>query len=73
MAGYLVDSTRSAHNAVHTYVGPALLGVAGWWVGVPLAREGALVWAAHIGVDRLFGFGLKDADAEFADTHSQRV
>ena len=75
MAGYLVDSRWGArtYNAVHTYVGPALLGVGGWYAGLDLAVAVALVWTAHVGFDRLFGLGLKYADAAFADTHLQRT
>jgi hypothetical protein len=32
----------------------------------------ALIWAAHIGVDRLLGYGLKYPTA-FRDTHLRRV
>lgn len=51
----------------------ALLFVGGWYTGTDIATAAALIWAAHIGVDRLFGFGLKYGGAEFGDTHSQRV
>lgn len=55
-----------AYNLVHTYVGPFVL------VIFPVARPYALIWAAHIGFDRLLGFGLKYPTA-FKDTHLQRV
>jgi hypothetical protein len=32
----------------------------------------ALIWAAHIGMDRMLGFGLK-YPTEFKETHLQRV
>src|ERR1700691_2951849 len=32
----------------------------------------ALIWTAHIGVDRLLGFGLK-YPTRFQDTHLQRI
>jgi hypothetical protein len=75
MAGYL-HSTRvgsASYNAVHTYLGPGLLAVAGVAAAVDLAVGVALVWTAHIGADRLFGFGLKYADREFGDTHIQQL
>ncbi|WP_336336363.1 DUF4260 domain-containing protein [Haloarcula brevis] len=75
MAGYL-HSTRvgaASYNAVHTYLGPGLLAVAGVVAAGDLAVGAALVWTAHIGADRLFGFGLKYADREFGDTHVQRL
>lgn len=63
----------AAYNAVHTYLGPGLLAAAGVLAATDLAVGLALVWTAHIGADRLFGFGLKYADREFGDTHVQRL
>ncbi|WP_424002040.1 DUF4260 domain-containing protein [Haloarcula salina] len=75
MAGYLHGKRvgAAAYNAVHTYIGPGLLAAVGVVAGVDLAVGVALVWTAHIGADRLFGFGLKYADREFGDTHLQRL
>ena len=36
------------------------------------ATQIALVWLAHIGLDRFFGYGLKYPTG-FKDTHLQRV
>lgn len=60
------------YNLVHTYTLPILLAVlslAGQW---PLGIHLALIWFAHIGMDRLVGYGLKYTTA-FKDTHLQRV
>jgi hypothetical protein len=57
-----------AYNAVHSYVGPALVGFAGYESGQPAAIAVALIWTAHIGIDRALGYGLKYATA-FGDTH----
>lgn len=49
----------TAYNAVHSYVGPAVLGaaaVAAEWEG---GWAVALIWTAHIGIDRALGYGLK--------------
>jgi hypothetical protein len=75
MLGYLVSPRVGAlaYNAVHTYAGPAALLVAGLATGESLAVDAGVVWAAHVGVDRLFGLGLKYGDADFSDTHLQRV
>jgi hypothetical protein len=75
MAGYLHSRRVGAitYNAVHTYVGPILLAAAGLLTGTGLAVGVALIWTAHIGADRLFGYGLKYADREFGDTHVQRL
>jgi len=72
--GYLAGPRIGSYcyDAVHTYVAPGLLAAgalaAGWSPGVLLA----CIWAAHIGADRLVGYGLKYPSA-FRDTHLQRV
>jgi hypothetical protein len=47
------------YNLAHTYVGAALLALIGWVAGIPLLLQIALIWAAHIGMDRALGYGLK--------------
>ena len=72
--GYLAGNRVGAatYNLVHTYVLPlALLGY-GLWGASPLALSLALIWLAHIGMDRTVGYGLKYATA-FKDTHLGRV
>lgn len=68
--GYLAGSATGAfcYNVIHTYVGPAVLGGVGLAIGQPLAALLALIWVAHIGMDRLLGFGLKYPDG-FRHTH----
>ncbi|MFP3947912.1 MAG: DUF4260 domain-containing protein [Longimicrobiales bacterium] len=70
MLGYLGGARVGAitYNAAHTYLGPALLGGAAWWLADPLSGHVALIWTSHIGLDRLFGFGLK-LPTGFGDTH----
>lgn len=75
MLGY-VRGTRlgsTAYNAFHTYAAPAALGTIGLATNTALLVTLALVWAAHIGMDRLLGFGLKYAHAPFRETHLERV
>ena len=74
MVGYLVSKSVGAavYNLVHTYIVQLLL-LSGLW----LAGESAYwwlgaIWLAHIGVDRMSGYGLKHNTA-FKDTHLQRV
>jgi len=57
-----------AYNALHSTIGPVLLGLAGYLGGVTWTGPFALIWLAHIGFDRAAGFGLKYASA-FGDTH----
>ncbi len=57
LAGPRVGST--VYNAFHTYLAPVAVGAVGVWLGVSPLIWVALVWAAHIGVDRAVGYGLK--------------
>jgi hypothetical protein len=57
-----------AYNAVHT-VTPPLIGLcAAVVLGAPYLAGLALIWLAHIGLDRMLGYGLKYASG-FGDTH----
>lgn len=60
------------YNAAHTLVGPLALGVTGILLTVKVLVPLALIWIAHIGFDRLLGYGLKYG-AGFAYTHLGRV
>ncbi len=74
MLGYLAGPCRGArvYNAFHTYVGPVVLALCALLLHAHVAVPFALVWANHIGVDRLLGYGLKYADG-FGYTHLGRV
>jgi hypothetical protein len=74
MLGYLAGSRIGAaiYNAFHTYALPVILAAYGLLEGSSLAVSMALIWLAHIGVDRLLGYGLKYASG-FKDTHLDRV
>ncbi len=74
MLGYLAGSCWGArvYNAVHAYVAPAVLALCAMLFHARLALPVALIWANHIGIDRLFGFGLKYADG-FRWTHLGRL
>ena len=61
-----------AYNLAHTIVWPLLIGLAGWWLGWTWAAPVALIWLAHIGMDRMVGYGLKYPDA-FRHTHLDQV
>lgn len=60
MLGYVRSPRLGAltYNLGHTYAMPALLALLGLVVG-PLAYGLAAIWVAHIGFDRLLGYGLK--------------
>ena len=61
MAGYLGNTTAGAalYNSVHTETPPILMLCAAWAQKSDQLAGAALVWLAHIGMDRMFGFGLK--------------
>jgi len=74
MFGYLKGPKTGAHayNLAHTYVGPFLLGAVAYSGGLPLLFPYGLIWVAHIGLDRLLGYGLKYG-TDFKDTHFTRL
>lgn len=57
-----------SYNIVHTYTLPLALGSLGIWADNRQALLVALIWAGHIGMDRLAGYGLK-FESGFKDTH----
>ncbi len=74
MLGYLKGVKLGAftYNAAHTYILPAILFVVSYFAGFDLGLALAIIWIAHIGIDRCLGFGLK-YPTEFKDTHLQRL
>lgn len=70
MIGYLANRTLGAvlYNIGHSYLSPAALAVAGYGLNAPWLHGPALIWAAHIGFDRMLGYGLKYR-AAFGATH----
>ena len=74
MAGYAASSRVGAwtYNLAHSYPAPALLGALALFADQPLWQGVALVWFAHIGMDRALGYGLK-YETDFKDTHLGRI
>lgn len=70
MAGYLAGARVGAvaYNVVHTYTGPLLLGTISVVAASGLGTSIALIWGAHVGLDRLLGYGLK-LPSGFRQTH----
>jgi hypothetical protein len=68
--GYLANARVGAYsyNAIHTYVAPLLLAIYSVASGKPAILLAALIWLAHLGFDRMLGFGLK-YQTRFMDTH----
>ena len=70
MLGYLAGPRAGAilYNLGHSYLLPAAIGAVGLAIGTPLLTSVALIWVAHIGFDRMVGYGFKYSDA-FKHTH----
>ncbi len=74
MVGFLRSPRLGSltYNLVHNWaIGLAALGV-GWVIGSPPLVLGGAALVAHVGFDRLFGYGLK-YPTRFRDTHLQRA
>jgi hypothetical protein len=74
MLGYLYRPCWGArfYNAAHTYVLPGVLAVCALLLHASALLPFALIWANHIGVDRMLGYGLKYSDG-FGFTHLGRL
>ena len=72
--GYVAGPRVGAltYDLAHTYAWPVALGVGGVLAESGTTTQLARIWLAHIGVDRLVGYGLKYPTG-FRDTHLQRV
>jgi hypothetical protein len=73
-AAYLAGPKVGAivYNAAHSYMAPVSLMVAGFALSSPLTLSIAMIWMAHIGIDRALGYGLKYS-AGFGFTHLGRI
>jgi hypothetical protein len=74
MLPYLIGprAGAAAYNFAHTYALALPLALAGFFLASPIASALGLIWVAHIGMDRMLGYGLKYATG-FADTHLGRI
>ena len=72
MLGYVAGQRAGAmiYNLFHQYLFPILLGVYALVTATDLALQIALIWMAHIGADRVLGYGLKTPNG-FKTTHVQ--
>ncbi len=62
----------AAYNSVHSTLAPLALAAVGVFASQSTLVAIALIWLAHIGLDRALGYGLKRASG-FADTHLGRI
>jgi hypothetical protein len=74
MLGYLAGPFWGArvYNGIHAYTTPITLAVCAWMFGARGMAPVALIWANHIAVDRLLGYGLK-YPSRFGWTHLGQV
>ncbi|BCG68850.1 hypothetical protein MesoLj113a_00080 [Mesorhizobium sp. 113-1-2] len=74
MFGYLGGPRIGAiaYNALHILIVPVLLLLVGYLSSHAVAIAVALIWIAHIAIDRALGYGLK-LSTGFQDTHLGRI
>lgn len=74
MAGYLAGASAGAllYNLIHTLTGALVLIGYGIFTDHFSLLPYGLIWTAHVGMDRMLGYGLKYA-TRFSDTHLQHV
>ncbi|PBC00533.1 DUF4260 domain-containing protein [Mesorhizobium sp. WSM3860] len=74
MLGYLAGPRIGAiaYNALHMLIAPLVLALAGILLADPVTTAVALIWIAHIAIDRALGYGLK-LPTGFQDTHLGRI
>ncbi|AQR63053.1 hypothetical protein BZG35_16350 [Brevundimonas sp. LM2] len=74
MLGYLAGPRVGAiaYNLGHSYLVPALVAATAWLFDLGVLLPVTLVWIAHIGLDRMLGYGLKYRSG-FGATHLGRV
>ncbi|CCV03222.1 conserved hypothetical protein [Mesorhizobium metallidurans STM 2683] len=74
MLGYLAGPRVGAiaYNALHILIVPLILALVGYVFANSMETAVALIWIAHIAVDRALGYGLK-LPTGFQDTHLGRI
>jgi hypothetical protein len=60
------------YNAGHSYLVPMTMMTFGFAASSPLVLSIAMIWLAHIGFDRMLGYGLKYAEG-FGFTHLGQI
>ncbi|HDR7966296.1 DUF4260 domain-containing protein [Bacillus pacificus] len=74
MLAYGINNQVGAniYNLFHTYIISILIVIIGVYFKIDIVIIIGLIWTAHIGMDRMFGYGLK-YETDFKDTHIQRL
>jgi Domain of unknown function (DUF4260) len=73
-AGYLINARIGAiaYNMMHVTLGPLICAALGFLLPSFDLLSIGLIWAAHVGIDRALGYGLKYG-AGFGFTHLGRI
>src|SRR5699024_1479873 len=71
---YLINKITGTilYNFFHTYVLPLILLIISILIASHIMIMIGLIWTAHIGMDRIFGYGLKYEES-FHSTHFNRI
>lgn len=74
MLGYLINKKIGAivYNLFHTYTTSLAVILFGFLFSFPILLAIGLIWTAHIGMDRMVGYGLK-YPTSFKENHLHRV
>ena len=74
MIGYVINERVGAtvYNIFHSYILPVTLILVSTIITLEWLLMISLIWTAHIGMDRMIGYGLK-YHSGFKDTHFQKV
>lgn len=72
--GYLAGARIGAvaYNVAHSYIGAIACLIASQLLVAPLLLTVGIIWCAHIGFDRMLGYGLKYSTG-FRFTHLGRI
>ncbi|KGA98940.1 membrane protein [Alkalihalobacillus alcalophilus ATCC 27647 = CGMCC 1.3604] len=74
MIGYFINNQFGArlYNVGHSFIIPMICIIFALSMGVSSLLMVALIWFAHICMDRALGFGLKYTE-HFRETHIQKI
>lgn len=74
MAGYIINNRNGAfiYNIFHTYTLSLSAVLLGWLLSNPTVLAVGLIWTAHIGMDRMVGYGLK-YPSDFKHNHLNQM
>ncbi len=74
MIGYLKNKQIGAlsYNIIHNFFSAFVVITIGFFANQTLIQQFGIILLAHVGMDRVFGFGLKYKE-DFKSTHIQKL